>query len=221
MSRFLLCLAALLSATGATARAQTVVAGQVIDDQKRTPLAQLTVELLGARDTVVHAAVSASDGTFTLIAPSGGVYRVRFVADGAPTHVSDTLTVTEGEYVAREFPLDLSKRPFSENAVDKPVVTERRSAVPRYPASLQGTGVGGCTLVQFIIDTTGRVDRGTLRLLSYSHREFVEAVWEAVPGMRFTPAEVGGEKVIQLVEREFTFTPRGETKAECKRPPKQ
>src|SRR5688572_6844911 len=190
----------------ASAHAQTVVAGQVIDRQKRTPLPQLTVELLGVQDTVLQTAVSATDGTFTLIAPSGGVYRVRFVADGAPTHVSDTLAVAEGEYAARQFSLDMSQRPLSEREVDKPVVPAPGSAAPRYPQELRRDGVSGCALVQYIVDTTGVADRGTLQLLAYSHREFVEAVWDALPGMRFIPAEVRGRKVRQLVRQPFTFT---------------
>ena len=208
----------------ASAHAQTFLAGRIVDRQKRTPLAQLTVELLGAQDTVLNTAVSATDGTFTLVAPSGGVYRVRFVANGAPTHLSDTLAVAEGEYTAREFPLDMSQRPLFEIEVDKPVIPLRGSSMPRYPDELRRAGISGCVLVQFIVDTTGRADRGTLRLLRYSHREFVRAVWDAMPGMRFTPAEIRGRKVPQVVVEPFSFTITGDDRGdqvECTSPAKR
>lgn len=205
----------------AAAHAQTAVAGRVVDRQKHTPLAQFTVELLGARDTVLQSAVSATDGTFTLLAPSGGRYRVRFVANGAPTHVSDTVAVAEGEYVAREFVLDMSQRPLSEIEVDKPALPARGSPAPRYPDELRRARVSGCALVQFIVDTTGRADRGTLRLLSYSDREFVRAVWDALPLMRFTPAEVRGRKVPQVVVQPFTFTISGDNEVKCTSPAKR
>ena len=205
----------------AAAQAQTIVAGQVIDRQKRAPLTQLTVELLSVRDSVLHTAVTANDGTFALFAPSGGVYRVRFVADGAPTHVSDTVVVAEGEYAAREFPLDMSERPLTEKQVDKPVIPAPGSPAPRYPQDLRASSISGCVLVQFIVDTTGRADRGTLRLLAYTHREFVEAVWDALPKMRFTPAEIRGRKVRQIVQQPFNFTIQGDQKVECKPPAKK
>lgn len=136
--------------TTADAHAQAYIGGRVVDRQQRTPLAHLTVELLGARDTVLHTAVSATGGTFTLVAPGGGVYRVRFVVDGVPTHVSDTLGVTDGEYAAREFTLDMSQRPLPEKDVDKPVIPVRGSPQPRYPEELRRAGISGCVLAQFI-----------------------------------------------------------------------
>ena len=213
--------AALSFLASAGARAQTVVAGRVVDLQQRTPLPQLTVELLGARDTVLQTAVSATDGTFTLVAPSGGVYRVRFVVDGIPTHVSDTLGVADGEYAAREFPLDMSHRPLPEKAVEKPVIPVRGSPQPRYPEELRRAGISGCVLAQFVVDTTGRADRGTMRVLVYSDREFVRAVWDVMPQMRFTPAEIRGRKVPQVVTEPFSFTIAGADEVKCSRPAKQ
>src|SRR3954470_17424560 len=89
------------------AHAQTVVAGRVVDRTKRAPLDKVAVELLGPRDTILTTSTSAADGAFSLMAPRGGTYRVRLTAPRAAPRMSDALTVAEGEYIAREFAIDV------------------------------------------------------------------------------------------------------------------
>jgi periplasmic protein TonB len=43
-------------------------------------------------------------------------------------------------------------------------------------------------------------------VLKSSHEQFTAAVRNALPNMRFYPAEVGGRKVKQLVQQPFTFS---------------
>jgi hypothetical protein len=191
--------------TASVAPAQTVVAGQVVHRAKHVPLPNVAVELLGARDTVVATATTATDGTFALGAPAGGTYRVRLTALGAEAHVSDSLSVTEGEYAAREFPIDPEPRPYFEFQVDRGVIP-LRSPMPRYPESLRSKLASGCVLAQFVVDTTGRADTSTFRVLKMSHLEFAHAVRDALPAMRFTPAELQGRKVRQLVQEPFDFS---------------
>ena len=194
------CLAASL------AHAQTVVAGQVLHRSKKAPLPNVSVELLGDRDTVLATAQSGADGTFTLVAPAAGTYRVRLTAPGAVAHVSDSLTVAEGEYAARAFPFEPEPRPLFEFEVDKPVMPARGSSTVRYPEDLRNRGVSGCALVQFVVDTMGRADTATYHVLKASHTEFAQAVRNALPRFRFTPAEVRGHKVRQLVQQPFDFS---------------
>src|SRR5262245_29615254 len=84
-----------------TAHGQTTVAGRVIHRAKQTPIANVAVELLGARDTVLATGTSTRDGTFVLEAPAGGTYRVRLTAPGAEAFVSDSVKVADDEYIAR------------------------------------------------------------------------------------------------------------------------
>ena len=79
------------------------------------------------------------------------------------------------------------------------------SSQPRYPDILRSAGVEGEVLAQFVVDTTGRAEAGSFKVLKSSHDLFVTAVKNALPGMRFIPAEVGGRKVRQLVQQPFTF----------------
>lgn len=202
----------------AVARAQTVVAGRVVEQGKRTPVRALTVELLGGQDSVLQASTTSADGTFTLLAPQAGTYRVRFVDRGMPTSLSDSLHVSDGEYFAREFLVDLSRRPFGEAEVDKPALPAAGSRQPRYPRDLLKAGVSGCALVQFVVDTTGGVELSTVRVLSYSRPEFARAVYDAAPAMRFVPAEHEGRKVRQLLQQPFTFSADGH-EWECRQLP--
>jgi hypothetical protein len=58
--------------------------------------------------------------------------------------------------------------------------------------------------MQFIIDTTGRVDPRTIELLASTDFRFAQACREALPKMQFDPATVDGYKVRELVRLPFT-----------------
>ncbi len=96
-------------------------------------------------------------------------------------------------------------QPLFEFQVEKPVVQAPGSASPRYPDILRSSGVEGEVLAQFVVDTTGRVELNTYKVLKTSHELFSAAVRNALPNMRFIPAEVGGRKVKQLVQQPFQF----------------
>ena len=76
---------------------------------------------------------------------------------------------------------------------------------PRYPDILRSASVEGEVLAQFVVDTTGRVEVATFKVIRKSHDLFEAAVRSALPNMRFLPAEVGGRKVKQLVQQPFVF----------------
>jgi protein TonB len=97
-------------------------------------------------------------------------------------------------------------QPYFEFQVEKPVVPAPGSTSPRYPDMLRQAGVEGEVLAQFVVDTTGRAEAGSLKVLKSSHDLFVQSVRNALPNMRFIPAEVGGRKVKQLVQQPFTFS---------------
>ncbi len=94
---------------------------------------------------------------------------------------------------------------FFEFQVEKPVSQIAGAGSPRYPDMLRSAGVEGEVLAQFVVDTTGRADVGSFKVLKTTHDLFATAVKNALPNMRFSPAEVGGRKVKQLVQQPFTF----------------
>jgi protein TonB len=99
-----------------------------------------------------------------------------------------------------------SDQPYFEFQVEKPVVPAPGSVSPRYPDMLRQAGVEGEVLAQFVVDTTGKAEAGSLKILKSSHDMFVQSVKNALPNMKFIPAEVGGRKVKQLVQQPFTFS---------------
>jgi periplasmic protein TonB len=94
---------------------------------------------------------------------------------------------------------------YFEFQVEKPVVSAPGSGSPSYPDMLRSAGVEGEVLAQFVVDTTGRAEPGSFKVLKTSHELFAQAVKNALPRMRFLPAEIGGRKVKQLVQQPFNF----------------
>jgi len=97
-------------------------------------------------------------------------------------------------------------RTFFEFEVEKQVSTAPGSQPPRYPDMLRSANVQGEVLVQFEVDTTGRANLATFRVLKSTHDLFTASVRNALGQMRFYPAEIGGRKVKQLVQQPFNFT---------------
>lgn len=79
------------------------------------------------------------------------------------------------------------------------------SAKPRYPEILRQAGIDGGVVVQFIVDTTGRVDMNSVKVLRSTHELFTQAVRNSLPSFRFKPAEVGGRRAVALAEMPFQF----------------
>jgi len=96
-------------------------------------------------------------------------------------------------------------QPYFDFQVEKPVGAMPGSQGPRYPDILRSGGVEGQVLAQFVVDTTGRVEVATFRVLRSDHAMFEQAVRSALPNMRFLAAEIGGRKVKQLVQQPFVF----------------
>lgn len=79
------------------------------------------------------------------------------------------------------------------------------SVTPRYPEPLRAAGIEGSVLVRFTVDTAGRVDMATVKILSSTHDLFAAAVRDALARFRFEAAEVDGRRVPALAEMPFEF----------------
>jgi TonB family protein len=78
-------------------------------------------------------------------------------------------------------------------------------ANPEYPETLRRAGVQGAVLMQFVVDTTGRAEPGSMAILKSSNPLFALAVREALLGARFHPATIANHPVRQLVQEPFAF----------------
>jgi periplasmic protein TonB len=96
-------------------------------------------------------------------------------------------------------------RTFSANLVDEPVQLTNGAEVARvlsrrYPNALREAGVEGRVVVQFVVDTNGRVEPGTIKVISASNQEFSEPSRAAITEFRFRPAKRQGRNVRQIVQ---------------------
>ena len=93
--------------------------------------------------------------------------------------------------------------------VDKPVAYRQGTPMPHYPAALREQKVEGVVRADFVVDTLGRVETGSIKITKSTNQLFADAVLKALPNMLFVPAESHGRKVKQLVQQPFTFAMPG------------
>jgi periplasmic protein TonB len=96
-------------------------------------------------------------------------------------------------------------QPYFDFQVEKQAAAVPGSPTPHYPEMLTSAGIEGQVFVEFVIDTTGKADMSTFKVLKSDHELFSQEVKQALPHMRFYPAEVGGRKVKELVQLPFAF----------------
>lgn len=95
--------------------------------------------------------------------------------------------------------------PYFDFQVEKSAQPLPLSRVPKYPPILRSAGVEGEVLAQFVVDTLGTVEIETFKVVRKTHDLFEASLREVLPEMRFSPAELGGKKVRQLVQQPFVF----------------
>ena len=84
-----------------------------------------------------------------------------------------------------------------------PEVRNRREMVNllerTYPGTLRDAGVEGRVVVQFVVDTEGRVEPESIRIVSSTHAAFEAPSRRAAERMRFRPARVNGQPVRVMI----------------------
>jgi TonB family protein len=76
---------------------------------------------------------------------------------------------------------------------------------PRYPQALQVAGISGQVKLRFVVDTTGRVDPESIKVLKSTHAGFEQPARESVVAALFHPARLGDRPVRQLTEQPIRF----------------
>jgi hypothetical protein len=75
-----------------------------------------------------------------------------------------------------------------------------------YPELLKASKIQGTVEIQVVVDTLGRAEVSTLKVMNDARPEFVESVKSALGRIKYFPAEIDGRKVRQLVQQSFNFT---------------
>lgn len=77
----------------------------------------------------------------------------------------------------------------------------------RYPEVLKTAGVSGAVVLEFVVDTTGHVDAGTVKVVSTVHPGFNNAAKAAVQGTLYRPGKLRGQPVKVMVRQAVRFNP--------------
>ena len=90
---------------------------------------------------------------------------------------------------------------YTADQVDRPAHLDSSATLAvTYPDSLRNTHTPGEATVEFVVDTTGAVEPGTVGIVTASHPRFADAARLAATDARFVPAERAGHLVRQLVQ---------------------
>lgn len=82
-------------------------------------------------------------------------------------------------------------------------------AMPRYPEALQRAGIAGRVTLEFVVDTLGRVEPGSVVVIATPSEALVPLARESILATRFTPARAGGGAVRVRARREVVFKAEG------------
>jgi TonB family protein len=94
---------------------------------------------------------------------------------------------------------------YREFRITRQAVPAEGNLGPRYPQELREAKVEGEVIAQFVVDTAGRAEMRSFKVLKSDHGLFTDAVRESLAAMQFIPAEVEGRKVKQLLQMPFHF----------------
>lgn len=100
---------------------------------------------------------------------------------------------------------------YTANMVDRAVTLRNASellqlAQRRYPSHLRQAGVGGNVVAQFVVGTNGRIEPGTIRIISAPHPDLAEQTRQLLLDARFRPAQKGDQAVRQLARQSIQWT---------------
>lgn len=143
---------------------------------------------------------------FTISVPTAGVYRLRF--GQWPSAYTGFDTVHAGDYEERLYAVPDEPEDGGWTRHDWPGTDATPVAgmpTPRYPESERLANRQGSVLVEFVIDSAGRVDPAGARVLRTSDAPFAEAVLDVIPQLRYYPATLRGTAVCERVWQPFAF----------------
>ncbi len=175
--------------------------------------------LWGAPDTTIETGRQWRRGRWTATADTGENILTIWISDTTTARIvalasqqaqlqaigADTLPyTTDAVAVIEMLRADSVGRPAPQLASElseKPTVVGCDRVAP--PASLGGRS--GSVLLAYVVDTLGRVEPNSVRVLEASHRGFAPPAAASVRSCRLTPGRKDGQAVRTLVQQRVTF----------------
>jgi len=93
---------------------------------------------------------------------------------------------------------------------EPPVVVANSCRPPAYPTMMRAAQMDGRVLLEFAVDTLGRVDASSITAISSTHSQFEEAARRAVLTCRFTPGKINRQVARMNTRMPYNFTLRTE-----------
>lgn len=101
----------------------------------------------------------------------------------------------------------VTDQPYLEAVVEeRPETVQGSCGLLRYPEMLRQAGVQGQVVAEFIIDTTGHVERNSFKIVQSSHPLFDGPAREAIMSCRFRAGRISGRAVRVRVQQPVNFT---------------
>ena len=97
---------------------------------------------------------------------------------------------------------------FTSDQVDDPV-QPLTGPSPVYPETMRAVGIDGTVRLRFVVGTNGRVESGSISVVSSTNKAFEPAAIKAIRDWTFKPAKMRGQAVRQLVEQNIRFSLTG------------
>ncbi|HET7601672.1 MAG TPA: energy transducer TonB [Gemmatimonadales bacterium] len=175
--------------------------------------------LWGAPDTTIETGRQWQRGRWTATADTGENILTIWISDTTTAHLvalasqqaqlaaigADTLPyTTDAVAVVEMLRADSVGHPAPQLAAElteRPTVLGCDRVAP--PASLSGRS--GSVLLAYVVDTLGRVEPNSVRVLEASHRGFAPPAAASVRSCRLTPGRKNGQAVRTLVQQRVTF----------------
>jgi len=218
---FVRAVALLLLATRGLVAQAPAESGIVRDAKTGAPLRCLHVMLVDSTDHAVAHTVTDSAGTFVIVAPATGIYRVGFEIFGWERLVGPADTLHDGELRERAYPLTFAVALHGDSLApggDLIAALRRREndawhsasvqtpdVAIRYPRRMALLRASGDVVAQYVVDERGRVPGDSWRPLTFTNDDFLTALRAHLPTMRYAPARLAGRPVCELVRNRVAF----------------
>ena len=169
------------------------VAGRVSDDRTMQPAVDYVVRLVQLSDTGLVAldeTTTDAKGQFTVMAPSAGSYLLTFGRARPRVHRVPIEIEAGVPPTPKDFPLPIQResdtRPYVDVDVDSASIVPTGGRGPTFPNEQRLAGARGSVFAMFVVDTTGRLEKNSVRLFAGTHADFVRSVeqWLAVGTFR-------------------------------------
>ena len=175
-----------------------VVAGRVTDDRTMQPAVDYVVRLLQMVDTGLVAldeTTTDAKGQFTVVAPSAGSYLLSFGRARPRVHRVPIEIAAGVTPAPKDFPLPIQResdtRPYVDVDVDSASIVPAGGRGPAFPSEQRLAGARGSVFAMFVVDTTGRLEKNSMRLFAGTHADFVRSVEQWLTVGTFRVSHVG------------------------------